>query len=42
VIALLTSDIFITNEYEHLLWLLLALPPALLAVARADTRAAAG
>ena len=38
VIALLTADFFITNEYEHLLWLLLALPPALLAVARSETR----
>ena len=28
VIAQLTADIFITNEYEHLLWVLLALPPA--------------
>ena len=37
VIALLTADFFITNEYEHLLWLLLALPPALLAVARSET-----
>ena len=26
VIALLAADFFITNEYEHLLWLLLALP----------------
>ncbi len=39
VIAQLTADVFITNEYEHLLWVLLALPPALLAVARSDTRA---
>ena len=37
VIALLTADFFITNYYEHLLWLLLALPPALLAVARSET-----
>ncbi len=36
VIALLTADFFISNEYEHLLWLLLALPPALLAVARSE------
>ena len=41
VIALLTADFFITNEYEHLLWLLLALPPALLAVARSETGAVA-
>jgi O-antigen ligase len=39
IIAQLTADFFITNEYEHLLWLLLALPPALLAVARAETGA---
>jgi O-antigen ligase len=38
LIALLSADFFITNEYEHLLWLLLALPPALLAVARSETR----
>jgi O-antigen ligase len=42
LLALLSADFFITNEYEHLLWLLLALPPALLAVARSDTRATAG
>jgi O-antigen ligase len=41
LIALLTADFFISNEYEHLLWLLLALPPALLAVARSETGAAA-
>jgi len=41
VVALLTADFFITNEYEHLLWLLLALPPALLAVARSETGARA-
>jgi O-antigen ligase len=41
VIALLTADFFITNEYEHLLWLLLALPPALLAVARSENGAGA-
>ena len=41
VIAQLTADIFITNEYEHLLWVLLALPPAVLAVARSETRALA-
>jgi O-antigen ligase len=41
LIAQLTADIFITNEYEHLLWVLLALPPAVLAVARSDTRALA-
>jgi O-antigen ligase len=41
VIALLAADFFITNEYEHLLWLLLALPAALLAVARAETRTTA-
>ncbi|HTX10904.1 MAG TPA: O-antigen ligase family protein [Solirubrobacteraceae bacterium] len=41
LIAQLTADIFITNDYEHLLWLLLALPPALLAVARSDTRTVA-
>ena len=41
LVAQLTADIFITNEYEHLLWLLLALPPALLAVARSETRAIA-
>jgi O-antigen ligase len=38
LIAQLSADFFITNEYEHLLWLLLALPPALLAVARSETR----
>ena len=38
VIALLSADFFISNEYEHLLWLLLALPAALLAVARSETR----
>ncbi len=36
VIALLAADFFISNEYEHLLWLLLALPPPLLAVARSE------
>jgi O-antigen ligase len=41
VIALLSADFFITNEYEHLLWLLLALPAALLAVARSETRSIA-
>jgi O-antigen ligase len=41
VIALLTADIFITNEYEHLLWLLLALPAALLGVARSERGAQA-
>ena len=41
LIAQLTADIFITNEYEHLLWVLLALPPAMLAVARSETRALA-
>lgn len=41
VVALLTADIFITNEYEHLLWLLLALPAALLAIARSETGAPA-
>jgi O-antigen ligase len=41
LIALLTADIFISNEYEHLLWLLLSLPPAVLAVARSETRALA-
>ena len=39
LIALLTADIFISNEYEHLLWLLLSLPPAVLAVARSETKA---
>jgi putative inorganic carbon (hco3(-)) transporter len=38
LIGLLTSDFFISTEYEHLLWLLLAVPPALLAVARSETR----
>jgi len=41
LVALLTADLFITNEYERLLWLLLALPPALLAVARSETGAGA-
>jgi len=41
LIALLTADFFISNEYEHLLWLLLALAPALLAVARSETGVAA-
>jgi O-antigen ligase len=41
VLALLAADFFITNEYEHLLWLLLALPAALLAVARFETRTTA-
>jgi O-antigen ligase len=36
LLALLSADFFISNEYEHLLWLLLSLPPALLAVARSD------
>jgi O-antigen ligase len=39
LVALLTADFFISNEYQHLLWLLMALPPALLAVARAETGA---
>lgn len=39
LIALLTADIFISNEYEHLLWLLLSLPPAVLAVARSEAKA---
>ena len=38
LIALLSADFFITNEYERLLWLLLATAPALLAVARSETR----
>lgn len=38
LLALLSADFFISNEYEHLLWVLLALPPALLAVARSETR----
>ncbi len=38
VVALLAADFFISNEYEHLLWLLLALPAPLLAVARSETR----
>jgi O-antigen ligase len=37
LITQLTAAFFISNYYEHLLWLLLALPPALLAVARAET-----
>jgi O-antigen ligase len=37
LIAVLAADFFISDEYEHLLWLLLALPPALLAIARSET-----
>jgi len=39
LVGLLSADFFISNEYEHLLWLLLAVPPALLALARSDARA---
>jgi O-antigen ligase len=38
VLALLAADFFISNEYEHLLWLLLAVPAPVLAVARSETR----
>lgn len=38
IVALLAADFFISNEYEHLLWLLLALPAPVLAVARSETR----
>lgn len=38
IVALLAADFFISNEYEHLLWLLLAVPAPVLAVARSETR----
>ncbi|MBV9472449.1 MAG: O-antigen ligase family protein, partial [Solirubrobacterales bacterium] len=37
IIGLMSADFFISNEYERLLWLLLAIPIPLLALARSET-----
>jgi O-antigen ligase len=41
LVAVLTSDFFVSSEYAKYLWLLLGLCPVLLALARRDARSAA-